>query len=364
MPIYLKDGAVSASGDGIKRVVDNYYADATDNMYGIRGEIAQYMLCPLNKNNTHPYTGVIHTDTNTAYIECAECSALEAVGKDYAFAEVSVDMTGWRGHDPGKVADPDREVPSEEESSSEEEVEYTVTFDLQGHGSPQPEQQKVKKGEYAKVPTPAPTAATYSFGGWYTEPGCTNEYIFTTPVTANTTLYAKWVGINQGHVWPYADDMSWWDPDKFTHDSEVSDKDISDTYNNKWIVLNAPSGIFTSKLGSQFVYVAVNGDQKIYLYDAITPEYYSAKHSQWLIHLTGNKFTEDISDYDDDKSITVKLLTNGDLVEFTDSRTGKRYLYVYWHSQGTNVNISVKDIRNYTNHPSNMYRVNPVAEAL
>jgi uncharacterized repeat protein (TIGR02543 family) len=41
----------------------------------------------------------------------------------------------------------------------------------------------------------APGALTetgYDFGGWFKEAACSNQYIFTTPVTGNLTLYAKW----------------------------------------------------------------------------------------------------------------------------------------------------------------------------
>ncbi len=37
-----------------------------------------------------------------------------------------------------------------------------------------------------------PTKDGYTFGGWYTDAGCTTEYDFNAPVTADITLYAKW----------------------------------------------------------------------------------------------------------------------------------------------------------------------------
>ncbi len=359
VPIYLGEGA----SDGIKRVVDGYYTNPSDNMYGIRSEIDGYMVCPLNTNNASPYTGLIHDDTGTAYICCAECAALAAAGKDFATPEISSDMVGWASTVVSPAVDPTREVPPTEEPTSTEPEEFKVSFDMQGHGSLPggfDNPQKVKEGEYAPEPdfdTVDKSAPTFIFGGWYTEAECNNKYIFSTPVTANIKLYAKWTGINSGHVWPYADDPTWWDPDLFNHQGEVTNYDINGTYNNKYIVLKAPSGIFTSRLGSQFVYVAENSDQKIYLQNALTPEYYSALKPQWLIHLTGNKTTIDISSYSNDRSVTVRLLTNGDLVEFVDGNSS--FLYVYWHEQGTSVSINVGTIRSYTNHPSNMYRVNP-----
>ena len=69
-------------------------------------------------------------------------------------------------------------------------AQYTVTFNANGHGTA-PSSQKVLHGAKAQEPT-APTAAGYTFGGWYKESGCTNKYDFNTAVTGNLTLYAKW----------------------------------------------------------------------------------------------------------------------------------------------------------------------------
>ena len=66
---------------------------------------------------------------------------------------------------------------------------YTVTFDSQG-GS-KVNSQTVSHGGTVTEPT-APTYECYTFGGWYTEAGCTTEYDFTTTVTESLTLYAKW----------------------------------------------------------------------------------------------------------------------------------------------------------------------------
>ena len=44
-----------------------------------------------------------------------------------------------------------------------------------------------------KLVKPAdPTREGYTFGGWYTDEACTQAYDFSTPVTADMTLYAKW----------------------------------------------------------------------------------------------------------------------------------------------------------------------------
>lgn len=52
-----------------------------------------------------------------------------------------------------------------------------------------------------KLVKPAdPTRDGYTFGGWFTDEACTQAYDFSTPVTADLTLYAKWTknAVNPG----------------------------------------------------------------------------------------------------------------------------------------------------------------------
>ena len=69
-------------------------------------------------------------------------------------------------------------------------VTYTVMFDANGHGTA-PTAQTVNSGETATEPT-APTESGWTFGGWYTEAACTNKFDFSTAITGDITLYAKW----------------------------------------------------------------------------------------------------------------------------------------------------------------------------
>jgi uncharacterized repeat protein (TIGR02543 family) len=66
---------------------------------------------------------------------------------------------------------------------------WTVTFDSKGGSSVL--DQDVPHSETAYRPT-NPTRLGYDFDGWYREPGLTNVYDFSTPVTDNITLHAKW----------------------------------------------------------------------------------------------------------------------------------------------------------------------------
>ena len=68
---------------------------------------------------------------------------------------------------------------------------YTVTFDVQGHGTA-PEPQKVEAGKTATKPQNM-SAPGYVFGGWYTDSECTKAFDFESPITEDITLYANWI---------------------------------------------------------------------------------------------------------------------------------------------------------------------------
>ena len=66
---------------------------------------------------------------------------------------------------------------------------YTVTF-VNSKGTA-PSAQSIENGKMAVKPND-PTCEGFVFGGWYTDQDCKNMYNFTTAVTGNITLYAKW----------------------------------------------------------------------------------------------------------------------------------------------------------------------------
>ena len=67
---------------------------------------------------------------------------------------------------------------------------YSVSFNMNGHGNAVSDQ-CVQSG--AAITQPAdPTATGYTFAGWYADAACTQAWDFSTPITAATTLYAKW----------------------------------------------------------------------------------------------------------------------------------------------------------------------------
>ncbi|MBQ6781071.1 MAG: SUMF1/EgtB/PvdO family nonheme iron enzyme [Treponema sp.] len=66
----------------------------------------------------------------------------------------------------------------------------TVTFETNGGSAVTA--QTVESGKTASEPT-APTKDGFTFGGWYTDSALTGVFSFSTAITSNTTLYAKWI---------------------------------------------------------------------------------------------------------------------------------------------------------------------------
>lgn len=80
---------------------------------------------------------------------------------------------------------------------------YTVTFNENYGKTPATTEAKVEEGSsVAKPVTPVRNdvatkghqASGFTFGGWYTEAECKNAYDFSSEVTGDITLYAKWTG--------------------------------------------------------------------------------------------------------------------------------------------------------------------------
>ena len=67
---------------------------------------------------------------------------------------------------------------------------YVVTFNSNGGSAVA--SQAISPGGVAERPSPNPTRTLFSFSGWYSDATLTTLYDFSSPVTANITLYAKW----------------------------------------------------------------------------------------------------------------------------------------------------------------------------
>ncbi len=115
----------------------------------------------------------------TGWYKEAACENLWDFDKD----TVTEDITLYAGWKQAEDTDPDK-------------VTYTVTFDLQGHGTLPAEYVpylSVKDQELIKEPA-VPTADGYLFKGWYKEPACEIPWDFALDIVKNNmTLYACWV---------------------------------------------------------------------------------------------------------------------------------------------------------------------------
>ena len=70
---------------------------------------------------------------------------------------------------------------------------FTVTFNSNGGSAV--DAQEIADGSLATEPTP-PTLDGSTFEGWYTDDGAfLNAFVFTTPITADITLYAKFTAV-------------------------------------------------------------------------------------------------------------------------------------------------------------------------
>lgn len=89
---------------------------------------------------------------------------------------------------------PDIIIPGGED----EVVEYTVSFNANGHGTA-PADQKVVKDGYATKPADPTTEDGYTFENWYTDEDCTDQWHFKKDaVTSDMVLYAKWTKNSTG----------------------------------------------------------------------------------------------------------------------------------------------------------------------
>jgi len=72
-----------------------------------------------------------------------------------------------------------------------EKTYLVVTFNTDGKDT---KTETVESGQTATRPEPDPTKDGWTVLGWYEDSGLTKEFDFSTPVTADTTLYAEWNG--------------------------------------------------------------------------------------------------------------------------------------------------------------------------
>jgi uncharacterized repeat protein (TIGR02543 family) len=80
---------------------------------------------------------------------------------------------------------------SNNDGNNDDTRTFQVTFDYNYPDAPSPIVVNVNDGETVAEPA-APTRQDYDFTGWFTDSACNTAFVFTTAITANTTLYAGW----------------------------------------------------------------------------------------------------------------------------------------------------------------------------
>lgn len=78
---------------------------------------------------------------------------------------------------------------------------YTVTFDTDG--GTEIAAQSVQAGDTAYRPAD-PEKEGFLFGGWYTDKEYSAEFLFSEPISGDTTVYAKWTEEEPEEVVPEA----------------------------------------------------------------------------------------------------------------------------------------------------------------
>lgn len=123
-----------------------------------------------NEKIEQPETPVKEGYLLEGWFKEAECETIWIFEKDIVTADITL-YAKW-------IEDPSTAV-------------YTVSFELQEHGTPI-ESLTVKTGELLTAPE-TPIAEGYQFEGWFQDPECTNAWDFAVDtILSDTILYAKW----------------------------------------------------------------------------------------------------------------------------------------------------------------------------
>ena len=83
-----------------------------------------------------------------------------------------------------------------EKNEESEPVQYTVSFETNGGNTIDP--QTVEDGQMVQKPND-PVKEGYTFAGWYSDEALENSYDFSSSVTENITLYARWIQKEPGN---------------------------------------------------------------------------------------------------------------------------------------------------------------------
>lgn len=154
--------------------------------------------CAIYDNTAETGADDIYKDANSAMVALPTADEMNDAVSELNLAGWYLDPVGNRYSSSNAVAyTPISSENAQQYLKAVKISNYTVTFDSQGGSAV--DSQFVRPSERAFEPT-APIRDGYVFVGWYKEALCTNAYSFTTPVTQNTTLYAKWIDASTAYT--------------------------------------------------------------------------------------------------------------------------------------------------------------------
>ena len=154
-------------------------------------EAKDTVLSKLEHSLTHVYAteATDTTDGNYEYWYCGECNKYfknENATEEYTGNSWIIPKTGG-GSDDGGGGSGGGEEPQDET--------FTVSFDLQGHGTPI-DNMEVKKDSVISLQN-EPTENGYLFAGWFKDKNCNFPWLMSSDkVKSNMTLYAKWIKVD------------------------------------------------------------------------------------------------------------------------------------------------------------------------
>lgn len=158
-----------------------WYADGSTTAWDFNENVVNSDIKLTAKWTVNKYDLKVVIDGNTTTTEYAYGAAVTA---PTAPSKTGYTFKGWGREVPTTMPAEDVTLTAQWDINK-----YTVSFSTNGGSAVTA--QTVEYNKTATEPT-KPTKAGYVFMGWYTDSALKNEYDFSTAVTGNITLYAKW----------------------------------------------------------------------------------------------------------------------------------------------------------------------------
>ena len=229
----------------------------------------------------------------------------------------------------------------------------------------------VDKGSTVSQPT-NPTKSGYTFDGWYTDSACTNRFNFSTVITANTPLYAKWVGNEVNITFNYYDDVAGSNvvlkTMKVRNGEQIKPSDIPSVTRDGYAFAGWYKGASLHTSDTTFTYTVDEGASTSltftakYSADSYTVNFYTEAGGTVYKTFTANHNSTITSFTDPTKAgstfVGWYVSTNGGVTlgaeyKFADLITGNLEIYAKWDTAKVTITFKVQDSGgNWVTHDS------------